>query len=85
MNLIRTVLNGLRVMMGTALGYEKRLDEYTSAHRELIQFINDNTILLDNNKRPPYSGDANREEITAKYNHLMKLRDRVESKLKIAK
>jgi len=85
MNLIRTVKNGLRVMLGTALGYEQRLDEYTSAHNELIQFINDNTILVDNNKRPAYIREADRSEIMAKYMHLKALKAKVESKLKIAK
>lgn len=85
MNLIQTVKNGLRVMLGTVLGYEQRLDEYTNAHIELIQFINDNTILVDNNKRPAYFREADRSEIMAKYMHLKTLKAKVESKLKIAK
>ena len=85
MNLLRTILTGMRVFVGIILGYEKRLDEYTKAHNDLIQFINDNTILVDNNKRPAYVREADRLEIAAKYMHLKYLRSKVESKLKIAK
>jgi len=85
MKLLTTTLTGIKVFIGIILGYEKRLDEYTKAHNELIQFINDNTILVDNNKRPAYVREADRSEIMAKYMHLKFLRSKVESKLKIAK
>ena len=85
MKLLTTTLTGIKVFIGIILGYEKRLDEYTRAHNELIQFINDNTILVDNNKRPAYIREADRSEIMAKYMHLKALRAKVESKLKIAK
>jgi hypothetical protein len=85
MNLLITILTGTRVFIGILLGYERRLDEYTKAHNELIQFINDNTILVDNNKRPAYVREADRSEIMAKYMYLKTLRAKVESKLKIAK